>query len=327
MAVWAQSGASIRLVGVGGTFPQPIYSRWFQEFEKLHPGIDFHYLPMGSVQGIQQVTSGEVDYGATDAPVSDKQLAEARVKVLHLPSVVSAVVPIYNIPGLDASLKFTPQALAGIYLGSITEWSDPAIARANPGVQFPAGSIVVIHTADGRGTTYIWSDYLSKVSPEWKARIGRGTSIRWPVGVPAEGNGNVAKMVKETPNAIGYVELPFARANSLPYGSVRNAAGNFVSATLESVAAAAASAAKGIHGDFRISLTNAPGLEAYPVASFTWILVPEKIDDNGKRTAMVQFLHWALTDGQNYPKLLNYVPLPPEIVAKALDAVDGISGP
>jgi phosphate transport system substrate-binding protein len=327
LAVSAQSGGGVRLVGVGSTFPQPLYTRWFQDYEKLHPGIEFRYLPMGSSQGIQRVTSGDADYGATDAPVSDKQLAQATVRVLHIPSVVSAVVPIYNIPGINASLRLTPQALAGIYLGSITDWNDPAISRVNPRIQFPAGRIVVIHTADGRGTTYIWSDYLSKVSPEWKARVGRGTSIRWPVGTPAEANGNVVKMVKETPNAIGYVELPFALANDLPYASVRNAAGRFVTATLESVTVAAATAAKGGQGDFRVSLTNAPGPEAYPIASFTWILVPERIDDNDKRTAIVQFLRWALTDGQNYCKLLNYAPLPREIAAKALKAVDSISGP
>jgi len=327
IAVLAQSGTSIRLIGVGGTFPQPIYTRWFHEYAKLHPDIDFRYLPLGSGQGIEKVTSGIVDYGGTDAPANDKQLVEAAVKVLHFPSVVSAVVPIYNIPGVNAALKFTPQALAGIYLGSITEWNDPEIARVNPRIQLPSGRIMVIHTGDGRGTTYIWSDYLSKVSPEWKSRIGKGTTITWPVGTPAEGNGNVAKMVKETPNAIGYVELPYALTNDLPYGSVRNAAGSFVTATLESVTAAAAAGAKSIRGDFRASLTNPSGQGAYPIASFTWILVPEKIDDNDKRAAIVHFLRWMLTDGQIYPKLLNYAPLPQEVVAKELNAVDNISGP
>jgi phosphate transport system substrate-binding protein len=325
LVVWAQNSSSVQLVGVGGTFPQPIYSRWFEEYKKLHPDIDLHYLPLGSGQGIQDVTSGQTDYGGTDAPLSDKQLAEAAVKVLHFPTVVSGVVPIYNILGVKDSLKFTPQVLAGIYLGSVTEWNDTAISRVNPGIQFPVGRIVVIHTANGRGTTYIWSDYLSKVSPEWKSHVGRGMSVVWPVGTAAEGNGNVAKIVKETPNSIGYVELPFALANSLPYGSVRNAAGNFVTATLESVTAAAAAVAKSIHGDFRVSLTNPPGKEAYPIASFTWILVPEKIRDNHKRTATVQFLRWMLTEGQRYPKLLNYAPLPAKIVAKEMNAVDTIS--
>jgi phosphate transport system substrate-binding protein len=327
VAVWAQNSSGVRLVGIGGTFPNPIYTYWIREYEKLHPGIDIRYLPIGSGQGIQKVTSGETDYGGTDAPLDDKQLAQAVVKVLHFPTVVSGVVPIYNIPGVSDSLKFTPQALAGIYLGSITEWNDPAISRVNPGIQFPVSRIVVIHTADGRGTTYIWSDYLSKVSPEWKAHTGRGMSIPWPVGTPAEGNGNVAKMVKATPNSIGYVELPFALSNILPHGSVRNAAGNFVTATLESVTAAAASASKGMAGDFRGSLTNPSGKDAYPIASFTWILVPEKISDNDKRTAIAQFLRWMLTDGQRYSKLLNYAPLPAEMVVKELNAVDNMSAP
>jgi phosphate transport system substrate-binding protein len=325
MVVWAQNPSDVRLIGVGGTFPQPIYNQWIQEYRKTYPGIDIRYLPMGSGQGIQKVTSGDADYGGTDAPLNDKQLAQAAVKVLHFPTVVSGVVPIYNLPGTNDSVKFTPQALAGIYLGSITEWNDPAISRFNPGIQLPASRIVVIHTGNGRGTTYIWSDYLSKVSPEWKTHIGKGMSIAWPVGTVAEGNGNVARMVKETPNSIGYVELPFALTNALPYGSVRNAAGNFVTATLESVTASAAAVAKIAHGDFRASLTNPPGEGAYPIASLSWILVPEKIVDNDKRTAIVQFLRWMLTEGQRYPKLLNYAPLPAEMVAKELTAVDNIS--
>jgi phosphate transport system substrate-binding protein len=327
LVVWAQNPFSVSLVGVGGTFPQAIYSKWFDEFEKLHRGVEFHYLPQGSGEGIQNVTSGGTDYGATDAPLSDKQLAEAAVKVWHFPTVVSGVVPIYNIPGVSESVKFTPQALAGIYLGSVTEWNDSAIALVNPGIHFPASRIVVIHTANGRGTTYIWSDYLSKVSPEWRTQIGKGTSVVWPVGAAAEGNGNVAKTVKETPNSIGYVELPFALANALPYGSVRNAAGNFVTATLESVTAAAAAIAQSMPGDFRASLTNPPGAEAYPIASSTWILVPKKISDNDKRTAITQFLRWMLTEGQRYPKLLNYAPLPAELGVQELKAVDSISTP
>ena len=327
LVVWAQNPFGVSLVGIGGTFPQAIYSKWFDEFEKLHRGVDFHYLPQGSGDGIQNVTSGRTDYGATDAPLSDKQLAEAAVKVLHFPTVVSGVVPIYNIPGVSESVKFTPQALAGIYLGSVTKWDDPAISLVNPGIHFPASRIVLFHTATRHGTTYLWSEYLSKVSPEWKTHIGKGTSIVWPVGTPAEGNGNVAKMVKETPSSIGDVELSFALANALPYGSVRNAAGNFVTATLESVTAAAAAIAKSMHGDFRASLTNPPGAQVYPIASFTWILVPKKISDNDKRTAITQFLRWMLTEGQRYPKLLNYAPLPAELVVQELKAVDSISTP
>jgi phosphate transport system substrate-binding protein len=327
LIVWAQNPFSVSLVGIGGTFPQAIYSKWFEEFTKLHRGVDFHYLPQGSGQGIESITSGKTDYGGTDAPLTDKQLAEAAVKVLHFPTVVSGVVPIYNIPGVNDSVKFTPQALAGIYLGSVIQWNDPAIALVNPEIHFPASRIVVIHTANGRGTTYIWSDYLSKVSPEWRTQIGKGTSIVWPVGTAAEGNGNVAKMVKEALNSIGYVELPFAIAKALPYGSVSNAAGNFVTATLESVTAAAAAVAKTMHGDFRASLTNPPGAQAYPIASFTWILVPKKISDNDKRTATTQFLRWMLTEGQRYAKVLNYAPLPAELIVQELEAVDSISTP
>jgi phosphate transport system substrate-binding protein len=323
--VCAQNSSILQLVGVGGTFPQPIYSRWFDEYEKLHPNLDIHYLPLGSGDGILKVTSGATDFGGTDAPLSDQQMSEAAVKVRHFPTVVSGVVPIYNIPGVSETLKFTPQALAGIYLGSITEWNDPAISGVNPKIQLPASNIVVIHSANGRGTTYIWSEYLSKVSPEWKTHVGKGTSIDWPLGTAAAGNGNVAKMVKEAPNSIGYVELPFAVANILSYGSVRNAAGDFVPATLESVTAAAASVAKNMPNDFRASLTNPPGKDAYPIASFTWILIPEKIHDNNKRVALMQFLRWMLTEGQKYPKLLNYAPLPAGVVDEELNAVNTAS--
>jgi phosphate transport system substrate-binding protein len=227
---WGQN--NVRLVGIGGTFPQPIYSKWLQSYEEEHPRVHLDYLPQGSGQGIESITSGQSDYAGTDAPLTEKQLKQASVRVLHFPTVVSGVVPIYNVVGLDKSLKFTPAALAGIYLGHITQWNDPIIVRENPRVQLPASRITVIHTANGRGTTYIWSDYLSKVSAEWKMHVGKGTSVQWPVGSSAEGNGNMARMVAETPNAIGYVELPFALVNHLSYGSVRNASGNFVTADL-----------------------------------------------------------------------------------------------
>lgn len=322
---WTQNEANVRLVGVAGTVAQPMYERWFREYRKVRPGVDFRCLPLGTAQAIQAVTSGEADYGSSDAPMSEKELAGASVKVIHLLALVSAVVPIYNIPGVNATLRLTPQALAGIYLGNITAWNDPAISSVNPGIQLPATHIVVFHSGNGRGTTYTWSDYLSKVSPEWKARVGKGTTIEWPVGLTAEGSGNTARMVKETPNALGYVDLSFALASNLRYASVRNASGNFVIPSRESAAAAAATA-RSMRGDFRVSLTNTPGEKVYPITSFTWILVPERIGDSEKRKAMVQFLRWMLTDGQRFPELLNYTPLPQETVVRELEVLDRISG-
>jgi phosphate transport system substrate-binding protein len=300
----------------GATFPYPIYSKWFDAYHKLHPDLDFNYQSIGSGGGIRQVLAGTVDFGASDGPMTDQQLSQAKTKILHFPTVLGADVPTYNIPGVNQELNFTPEALAGIYLGKITNWKDPAIAGANPGVKLPDTDIVVVHRSDGSGTTYIWVDYLSKVSQEWKTKVGTNTSVNWPVGLGGKGNEGVSGLVKQQPGAIGYVELIYAIQNNMPYGKVKNAAGVFVKADLESVTAAAAGAAKSMPDDFRVSITNAPGKAAYPISSFTWLLVPSKIDDPTKKKAIVDFLHWMLKDGQGMVEALSYAKLPKEVVAK-----------
>ncbi len=317
----AQSSDPILVNGAGATFPYPVYSKWFDEYHKLHPNIQINYQSVGSGAGIRQLLSGTVDLGASDQPMSDEQLAQARIKILHFPTVLGAVVPTYNVPGVTQELKFTSEALVGIFLGKITRWNDPAIASANPGVNLPANDIVVVHRSDGSGTTYIWTDYLSKVSEEWKNRVGKGTSVRWPVGLGGKGNEGVAGLVKQTPNSIGYVELIYAIQNKLSYGWVRNSAGSFVKADLASVSAAAAGAAKSMPDDFRVSITNAPGKTAYPISSFTWLLIPGQVQDAKKREAIVGFLRWMLTEGQKHAEPLAYAQLPREVVEKELKAI------
>lgn len=303
--------------GAGSTFGFPIYSRWADDFHRAHPQVEINYQSVGSGAGIQQLLAGTVDFGASDAPMTDAQLAQAKGPVLHFPTVLGAVVPIYNLPGVTAQLNFTPAALAGVFLGSITRWNDPAIARANPGVHLPESNIVVVHRSEGSGTTYIWTDYLSKVSPEWKSRIGAGTSIKWPVGLGGKGSEGVTGLVQQNPNSFGYVELTYAMQNNIPYGSVQNSAGKFVRASLAGVTAAAATTA--MPPDFRVSITNAPGPDAYPISSFTWLLVPARIADAGKREALQSFLHWMLSDGQNSTEELAYARLP-ATVAQEEDA-------
>ncbi|HEX9596645.1 MAG TPA: phosphate ABC transporter substrate-binding protein PstS, partial [Anaerolineales bacterium] len=270
----------------------------------------------------RQLLDGTVDFGASDGPMTDEQLAQARVKILHFPSVLGADVPAYNLPGVAAELKFNPEALAGIFLGKITKWNDPAIAGPNPGVNLPAQDIVVVHRSDGSGTTYIWTDYLAKVSDEWRTRVGMGTSVNWPVGLGGKGNEGVAGLVKQTPYSLGYVELIYAVHNQMAYGSVRNSAGTFVKANLESVSAAAASVAGSMPDDFRVSITNPPGADAYPIASFTWLLVPTRIEDPAKRTAIKDFLNWMLDAGQQYCEALAYAKLPQEVVTKETRAIE-----
>jgi phosphate transport system substrate-binding protein len=280
----------ILINGAGATFPYPIYSKWFDEYHKRFPNLQFNYQSIGSGGGIKQITVGTVDFGASDGPMTDQQIAEFRTKrgagILHFPTVMGADVPVYNIPGVTQSLNFTPDALAGIFLGKITKWNDPELTKANPGVKLPANNIVVVHRSDGSGTTYIWVDYLCKVSKEWETKVGRGTSVNWPVGLGGKGNEGVSGQVKQIPNSMGYVELIYAIQNKIPYGKVRNSAGVFVEASLAGVTAAAAGAAKAMPDDFRVSITNAPGKDAYPISSFTWLLVPEKIADATKRKAM-----------------------------------------
>jgi phosphate transport system substrate-binding protein len=324
--LWADNALSIN--GAGATFPYPMYSKWFDEYHKKNANLQINYQSIGSGGGIKQVTEGTVDFGATDGPMNDDQLKAFQDKhgfgILHFPTVLGAAVPTYNITGVSAALDFTPDALAGIFLGKITKWNDPAIASVNKGVQLPAEDIVVVHRADGSGTTYIWTDYLSKVNDEWKTKVGKGTSVNWPVGIGGKGNEGVTGSVKNTPNSIGYVELIYAEANKIPYGNVKNAAGVFVKASLAAVSAAAAGAAKEMPDDFRVSITNAPGKASYPISSFTWLLIPEKFSDATKRDAIKGFLKWALHDGQDYAETLSYAKLPKEVVAKELKAIDKI---
>jgi phosphate transport system substrate-binding protein len=305
LPVWGQT----QLTGAGATFPYPIYSKWFSEYSKLHPDVQVNYQSIGSGGGINQLKAGTVDFGASDMPLKDDLVKQIPVPFVQLPTVLGSVVPSYNIGGVTAELKFTPQALAGIYLGKIAKWNDPAIAKANPGVKLPDTGIVVIHRSDGSGTTFVWTDYLSKVSPEWKSTVGSNTSVKWPVGLGGKGNEGVTGMVRQTDGAIGYVELIYALQNKVPFGVVENAAGNFVKASLQSTTSAAA-AAKFTPGDFRVSITNAPGKEAYPIASFTYLLVPTHWKDAGKGKIMVDFLHWMLKDGQQMVENLDYAKLP-----------------
>jgi phosphate transport system substrate-binding protein len=316
--------AQTALNGAGATFPYPIYSKWFDEYYKLHPDIQINYQSLGSGAGIQQLLAGTVDFGASDMPMRDEQLKQAKRPVLHFPTVLGAVVPTYNLPGISQPLKFTPAALAGIFLGTITRWNDPAIAKANPGVKLPAEDIFVVHRSDGSGTTFVWTDYLSKVSSEWKTKIGSNTSVRWPVGLGGKGNEGVAALVKQTPNALGYVELVYALQNRLPYGLVQNQAGSFIKADLASVTEAAAAAAANMPADFRVSMTNPAGSNAYPISSFTYLLVPAQWPDAKKGEAFVGFLRWMATDGQKFTEALSYAPLPRNVVQKELEAVKQI---
>lgn len=320
--LWADS---LSINGAGATFPNPIYTKWFDEYHKKNPNIQINYQSIGSGGGIKQVTEGTVDFGASDGPMNDEQLKAYQDKhgspILHFPTVLGAVVPTYNISGVNDALNFTGDALAGIYLGKVTKWNDPLIAAVNKGVKLPSEDIVVVHRADGSGTSYCFTDYLSKVSEEWKTKVGKGTSPNWPVGLGGKGNEGVTGTVKNTPNSIGYVELIYAEANKIPYGNVKNADGVFVKASLASVTAAAAGAAKDMPADFRVSITNAKGKDAYPISTFTWLLIPEKFSDGAKRDAIKGFVTWMLGDGQNYTEALSYARLPKEVVAKEKKAL------
>jgi phosphate transport system substrate-binding protein len=302
--------------GAGATFPAPIYTKWFSEYNKQHSAVQINYQPLGSGAGIQQVTAKTVFFGASDMPMTDQQLAAAPGKLLHFPTVLGAVVPIYNLPGVTQELKFPGALLADMYLGKITKWDDPQIAKANPGVNFPKTDIAIVHRAEGSGTTFIWCDFLSKVSPDFKSRVGASTQVNWPVGVGAQKNDGVAGLVSQTPGAIGYVELIYALQNKISYGSVQNPAGKFLKASIESTTAAAAGAASSMPPDFRVSITNAPGADAYPISSFTWILLYQDAPDKTQGKTMVEFMQWALsaTGGQQYAKDLGYAPLPKNVV-------------
>jgi len=319
LMAWPAVGQTT-LNGAGATFPNPMYSKWFSEYHKIHPDISINYQAIGSGGGIRQVLSGTVDFGASDMPMTDPQLKEAKTTILNIPTVLGADVPAYNVPGVTAELKFTPEALAGIFLGKITKWNDKAITSANPGVNLPDKDIIVVHRSDGSGTTFIWVDYLSKVSPEWKGQVGADTSVKWPLGMGGLHNDGVAGLIRQLPGAIGYIELIYAVENHIPYGSVRNSAGVFVKASLESVTAAAASAPK-MPADFRVSITNAPGKDAYPISSFTWLLVPAQSKDAAKGKILADFLSWMVNDGQKLTPALDYAPLPETVAAKVKEAI------
>ncbi|MGI8960208.1 MAG: phosphate ABC transporter substrate-binding protein PstS [Bryobacteraceae bacterium] len=317
--------AQTSLTGAGATFPAPVYQKWFSQYQSIDPSVQINYQPIGSGGGIKNVTEGVVDFGASDGPMTDAQIKMFKDKrgfnVLHFPTVLGAAVPTYNIPGVTQQLNFTAEALSGIFLGKIKTWNDPAIASANPGVKLPRDQIVVVHRSDGSGTTYCWTDYLSKVSAEWKSKVGKNTSVDWPAGIGGKGNDGVAGLIKQQKGALGYVELIYAVKNHLSYGNVRNRAGQFVKADLKSVTAAAEAAAETMPADFRVSITDPPANGAYPISTFTWLLIPEKIQDPAKEKAIVGFLRWAITKGQNSVESLAYAKLPAQIVAKEEKAI------
>ncbi len=311
--------AQTQLNGAGATFPYPIYSKWFNEYHNLHSDIQINYQSIGSGGGIRQVTAGTVDFGASDGPMTDQQIAESKVKLLHVPTVLGAVVPAYNIPGVSGEVKFTPEILAGIFQGKISNWSDGAIAKANPDIKFPNQAITVAHRSDGSGTTYIWTDYLSKISSDWQDSVGKGTSVKWPVGVGGKGNEGVAGLIRQLPGSIGYIELIYALQNKINYGSVKNSSGSFIKASLESTTAAAAGVK--MPADFRVSITNSPAKTAYPIASFTWLLIPTHPADANKGKILKDFLFWMLDKGQTMTEALSYAPLPKEVVEKEKAAI------
>jgi len=316
------SGSSLTINGAGATFPYPIYSKWFDEYQKTHPNVRINYQSIGSGGGIKQLTEQTVFFGASDGPMTDAQLQAAHGAILHFPTVLGGVVPVYNVEGVTAPLRFSGSLLAGIYLGKVTKWNDPAIAQLNPGVKLPANDIAVVHRSDGSGTTYIFCDFLSKVSPDFKQKVGVATSVSWPAGVGAKGNEGVSGLVRQTPGAIGYVELIYALQNKITFGDVQNSAGKFVTASLESVTAAAAGVT--MPDDFRVSITNADGADAYPIASFTWMLLYQHPTDKARSAAMVDFLKWALSDGQKFAPGLGYAPLPQPVIAKEMQALANI---
>jgi phosphate transport system substrate-binding protein len=314
---WAT--AATNLNGAGATFPNPIYQKWFSEYHKAHPDVQINYQSVGSGAGIQQLIAGTVDFGASDMPMKDEQLADVKSKrgfdVFNIPTVLGADVPAYNVPGITGELKFTGPLLVDIFLGKVSKWDDPEIAKVNPGIKFPSTPIVVVHRSDGSGTTFVFTDYLSKVSPEWKQRVGANTSVSWPIGLGQKGNEGVSGQIRQMEGAIGYIELIYAVQNKIPYGTVQNEAGQFVKASLDSVTAAAASV-KEMPADFRVSITNAGGHAAYPIASFTYLLIPAKWTDAGKRATMVDCLNWMIDSGQSMAKDLQYAPLPKAVADK-----------
>ncbi len=310
--VTAVAGAQ-NINGAGATFPNPIYSKWFSEYSQQHSNVHINYQPIGSGGGIRQVTDGTVDFGASDVTMTDEQLAQAKVKVVALPTVLGAVVPVYNLPGVNKPLNFSGDVIADIYLGKISKWNDPRLAKDNPGVSLPDKAILPVYRSDGSGTTFIFTDFLAKVSPDWNSKVGKGASIKWPTGIGQKGNEGIAGMVRQAPNSIGYVELIYAIQNKMEFGAVRNSAGKFVQASTAGVTAAAAGAAKNMPPDYRISITNAPGPDSYPISSFTWLLIPTHSADPAKAKVLADFMGWMLDHGQSEAAALSYAPLPKQV--------------
>ena len=318
----SSSGSTIQINGAGATFPNPLYSKWFSEYHKLHANVEINYQSLGSGAGIRQLISRTVFFGASDQPMNDGQLKSAPGRVLHFPTVLGAVVPIYNLEGITQELKFTGPLIADIILGKVRKWNDPAIAKVNPGVKLPGTDIVVVHRSEGSGTTFIFADYLAKISPEFKSKVGVDSALKWPAGVGGKGNEGVAGLVRQTPGSLGYVELIYALQNKIPYGGVQNSSGTFVRASVESVTAAAATAQ--VPPDFRVSITDAPGPDAYPISSFTWILLYEDPPDKPQARIMVDFMRWAVTDGQKFASQLGYAPLPQNLVEMEMKALEQV---
>jgi phosphate transport system substrate-binding protein len=316
LVLTAAAASAQNITGAGATFPNPIYSKWFSEYSAAHPEVKINYQSIGSGGGIRQVTEGTVDFGASDGPMSDEQLAASKVKVVHIPTVLGAVVPIYNLPGVSQELKFSQDAIAGIYLGKITKWNDPYIAKENPGVNLPDQPILPVYRSDSSGTTFIFTDYLSKVSPEWKDKVGKATAVKWPVGIGQKGSEGIAGMVRQAKYSFGYVELLYAEQNKIPFGIVRNKAGKWVKASTDGVTAAAAANAKSIPADYRVSITDATGDTSYPISSFTWLLIPNPAKDGAKGKAIIGFLNWMLDKGESEASGLSYAPLPAAVAER-----------
>ena len=321
LAVAAAAVSAQNITGAGATFPNPIYSKWFSEYSQQHPEVKINYQSIGSGGGIRQVTEGTVDFGASDGPMSDEALAASKIKLVHIPTVLGAVVPIYNLPGVSQELKFSQDALAGIYLGKITRWNDPYIAKENPGVNLPDQPILVVYRSESSGTTFIFTDYLSKISPEWNSKVGKGTAVKWPVGIGQKGSEGVSSMVRQSKYAFGYVELIYAEQNHIPFGMVRNKAGKWLKASTDGVTAAAAANAKNIPADYRVSITDAPGDASYPISSFTWLLIPNPAKDAAKGKAIVGFLNWMIDHGEAEAPSLSYAPLPTAVADKVKNTI------
>lgn len=314
MMVASAAGAQ-NLTAAGATFPYPIYNKWFSEYAQAHPSVHINYQSIGSGGGKKQAGDGTVDFGASDGPMSDDELAAAKIKLMHIPTVLGAVVPVYNVPGVSRDLNFSGDVIADIYLGKISKWNDGRIAKDNPGVSLPDKPILPVYRSDSSGTTYIFTDYLSKVSPDWLAKVGRNTAVKWPAGIGAKGNEGVSGMVRQAPFSFGYVELIYALQNKMAYGSVKNAAGKFLQGSPDGVTAAAAAAAKNMPADYRVSITNAPGATSYPISSFTWLLIPKQFADPAKGAVVKDFLNWMLEHGESEASGMGYAPLPTQVQA------------